>query len=170
MELSENQSDILEAAKSVTETLLNLMGVVASVKPVAPFSAGDEDVAAPSVALNIEGEDLGILIGRRGQTLASLQYIVKLIVGHQTQSRLPIIIDVEGYKQRHYESLQSLALRLAEEVKTQRTSFSLEPMPAFERRIIHLTLANHPDVYTESTGLGDARKVVILPKQIGQVD
>ena len=117
-----------------------------------------------SVGLNIEGEDLGILIGRRGQTMASLQHVVRLIVAHQMQVRMPIVIDVEGYKQRRCEGLRALARRLAEQVKARRMPFTMEPMSAFERRVIHLALADHPDVTTESTGVGETRKVVILPK------
>jgi len=76
---------------------------------------------------------------------------------------VPITLDVEGYKQRRYESLQTLAQRLAEQVKVKKVPFTLEPMPAYERRIIHLALAGHPDVTTYSIGVGDARKVVIAP-------
>jgi spoIIIJ-associated protein len=78
---------------------------------------------------------------------------------------VPIIIDVEGYKQRRYEALRALAWRLAEQVKVRGVPFSLEPMSAYERRIIHLALADHPDVTTQSIGEGEARKVVILPKE-----
>ena len=78
---------------------------------------------------------------------------------------MPIVIDVEGYKQRRYDALQALALRVAEQVKAKGKPFALEPMPAYERRIIHLTLADHPDVTTESTGEGETRKVVIVPRK-----
>ena len=159
MEESEEKTDIAEAAKNVLEIILDLLAIPASVMPPTETEEGDTS----SIALDITGEDLGILIGRRGQTLASLQYIVRLIVGHQTQIRLPITIDVEGYKQRRYESLRSMAFRMAEQVKEQGTPFSLEPMTPFERRIIHLALADDPDVSTESAGFGEDRKVVILP-------
>ena len=86
-------------------------------------------------------------------------------MAHERNSWLPIFIDVDGYKERRYSALRSLALRMAEQVKMKQTSFALEPMPAYERRIIHLTLADNPDVSTESTGMGEARKVVILPKK-----
>jgi len=164
MEMLENQSEAMEAAKDVLDTLLNLMDITASVMPSDEFSVEDKGGDASSIVLDIEGEDLGILIGRRGQTLASLQYIVRLIVGYQKQMRLPIIIDVEGYKRRRYEALRALAWRMAEEVKTRRTPFALEPMSAFERRIVHLALADDAGVFTESTGVGESRKVVILPK------
>jgi spoIIIJ-associated protein len=155
-------SDITEVAKAVLETLITKLGVAASVVPQAKLVAGEEE--ATSINLDIEGDDLGILIGRRGQTLACLQYLVRLIVGHQTEAWVPIVIDVEGYKQRRYEALQALAWRLAEQVKASKMPFTLEPMLAYERRIIHLALADHADVTTESIGEGEARRVVIRPK------
>jgi spoIIIJ-associated protein len=130
------------------------MGIDASVTQV------DTD----PITLNIRGDDLGILIGRRGQTLACLQYIVRLIVSHRSEEWLSIVIDVEDYKQRRYKSLQALAYRMAERVKEKKVPFGLEPMPAYERRIIHLALADHPDVTTQSVGQDEARKVVIVPK------
>ena len=165
VEVTEKESDIAEAAKSVLETLLARVGVVASVvsqtKP--PIEGGEG--ASNVITLDVTGEDLGILIGRRGQTLSSLQYIVRLIVAHQEKARVPIVIDVEGYKQRRYGALQALAWRMAEQVKVRGRSFALEPMSAYERRIIHLTLADDPDVITESIGDGEARKVVIMLKE-----
>lgn len=156
------ESDIDDAARGILETLLSLMGVTASVvSPARSFAKGED--TAP-ITFDIKGDDLGILIGRRGQTLSCLQYIVRLIVGHQTEVWVPIIIDVEEYKQRRFEALQALAWRIAEQVKAGGESFTLEPMSAYERRIIHLTLAEHPDVTTRSIGEGEARKVVVLPK------
>ncbi len=159
------QGKVDEAAKGVLETLLARMGVEASVasqtKP--PVEGGGE--ASDVIALDVTGDDLGILIGRRGQTLSSLQYIVRLIVAHQTKDRVPVVIDVEGYKQRRYEALQALAYRMAEQVRTRGRPFTLEPMLAYERRIIHLTLADDPDVTTESVGEGESRKVVIMSRE-----
>ena len=161
MEISEQHNgDLVEAAKSVLETLLSLLEIPAFVES---STEGEEGVISP-ITLDVKGEDLGILIGRRGQTLASLQYMVRLIVGHQTQVGLPIIVDVEGYKGRRYETLRKLAWRIAEQVRDTKSPFPLEPMPAFERRIIHITLADSPDVTTESSGFGEVRKVVIRPK------
>ena len=164
------EGDIAETAKSVMERLLTAMGVAASVVPYAqPFIEGEETAPTP-IAFDIKGNDLGILIGRRGQTLSCLQYIVRLIASHQTKVGVPITIDVEGYKQRRHESLRALAQRLAEQVKVKKVPFTLEPMPAYERRIIHLTLAGHPDVATYSIGVGEARKVVIAPKEQQPID
>ncbi len=160
-----NENDVADTARSILEALLSMMGVAASIVPGAkPFVEGGGGDVAP-IAFNITGDDLGILIGRRGQTLSCLQYIVRLIVGHQAEAWVPIIVDVEEYKQRRYEALQALAWRIAEQVKTGREPFTLEPMSAYERRIIHIALADHPDVTTQSIGESETRKVVILPKE-----
>lgn len=164
-EKPEEKGDLAEAAASVLETLIERLGLEASVvSEMKPPVAGGED-APPVVTLNVKGDDLGILIGRRGQTLASLQHIVRLIIANQAKARVPIVIDVEGYKQRRYDALQALARRVAEQVKDRGKPFALEPMPAYERRIIHLTLSDNPDVTTESSGEGEGRKVVIVPRQ-----
>ena len=104
------------------------------------------------------------MIGRRGQTLTALQYIVRVILSHRTSAWSPIAIDVEGYKERRYQALQGLAHRMAERVMVNKVPFALEPMPADERRMVHLALADHPDVITESVDEGEARKVVIVPR------
>jgi spoIIIJ-associated protein len=166
--MSDNQQEIYNTAKEVLETLLSLMGLSGTIFPSDEFTSTDDDGNTTSIGLNIEGEDLGILIGRRGQTMVSLQYIVRIIVSHKMQVQLPIVLDVEGYKQRRCEGLRTLATRLAEQVKNRKTPFTMEPMTAFERRIIHVTLADHPDVITESIGVGDGRKVVITPKTLPQ--
>lgn len=159
----EPEGNVFEITRNVLERLLELLELEATVQPQA-FQAtnGEEQITAP-LAFNIQGEDLGILIGRRGLTLATFQYMARLIVSNQTKVWTPIVIDIEGYKQRRAEALQALAVRLAEQVRTRGTPFTLEPMPAHERRVIHLALADHPDVNTESTGEGEMRKVVILP-------
>ena len=162
--MAKNESNVNETAKGVLETLLNLMGMVVSVEPCAERFVEEEEEATTPVTFDIKGDDLGILIGRRGQTLANLQYMVRLMVTHQTGTWVPITIDVEGYKQRRYKALQTLAWRMAEQVKVRGVPFTLEPMSAYERRIIHLALADHSDVTTQSTGEGEERKVVILPK------
>jgi len=148
-----------DAVKVVTETLdtlLELLGVTGKVEVVS------DDIP---LSLDIKGDDLGILIGRRGQALASLEYITKLIVVGRLKTWLPLTVDVAGYKKRRVDSLQSLALYLAEQVKSRRRAITMEPMPADERRIVHLTLADNPDVTTQSIGEGEGRKVVILLRQ-----
>jgi spoIIIJ-associated protein len=153
------KADAVEVAKEVLETLISLMNITAEVT-VLQANTGELPVT-----LNIEGEDLGVLIGRRGQALASLQYVVRLIAAEKLKVWVPINIDIAGYKKRRYESLQDLALRLAEQVKRSRRLIMLEPMPADERRIIHMALTDHPDVTTQSMGEGDMRKVAILLKK-----
>ena len=160
----EEGSAVAQAAEDTLEKLLTLMGVAGSVVPQTRPIVEEVQEDTDSIVLNIEGDDLGILIGRRGYTLSCFQYIVRLIVGHQTKTWMPIVIDVEGYKQRRYQTLQVFARRLARQVEATGELFTLEPMSAYERRIIHLTLADHPDVDTESTGQGESRRVVIQPK------
>jgi spoIIIJ-associated protein len=150
------EEDVVSRVKEIVETLVGLVGVQGKVEMLSNELP---------LALNIEGDDLGILIGRRGQTLAALEYVAKLIVVRRLKAWLPLTIDVGGYKKHRRDSLQKLALYLAEQVKSRRRAMPLEPMPADERRIIHLTLADHPDVTTQSIGEGENRKVVILPRE-----
>lgn len=122
------------------------------------------------LTLNIQGfnENLGLLIGRRGETLAALQLIVSLIVSHRTKHRMRIIVDAENYRERREENLRSLALRVAQQVRNYRRSIALEAMPPHERRIVHIALAESRDISTESIGEGDARRVVISLKRAGR--
>ena len=116
------------------------------------------------VVLDIVGDDLGILIGRRGETLAALQYITRLAVSRKTRRWYPLVVDVEQYKVRRERSLRRLAQRMAERVSFSQQPMALEAMPAYERRIVHITLRDHPSVITKSVGEGDQRKVTIIPK------
>ena len=122
------------------------------------------------LTLNIQGinENLGLLIGRRGETLAALQLLVSLIVGHRTKHRMRIIIDAENYRERREANLRSLALRVAQQVRNYHRSIALEAMPPHERRIVHLALSDSKDISTESIGEGDARRVVISLKRTGR--
>jgi spoIIIJ-associated protein len=122
------------------------------------------------LTLNIRGinENLGLLIGRRGETLASLQLLVNLIVSHRTKHRMRIIVDAENYRERREENLRSLALRVAQQVRNYRRSIALEAMPPHERRIVHIALSDSKDISTESIGEGEERRVVISLKRIGR--
>ncbi|MFB0537715.1 MAG: protein jag, partial [Anaerolineae bacterium] len=124
----------------------------------------DEEGQQPTVVLDIVGDDLGILIGRRGETLAALQYITRLIVSRKTRRWYPLVVDVEQYKIRRERSLRRLAQRMAERVSFSQQTVALEAMPAYERRIVHLALRDHPTVSTKSVGEGDQRKVTLIPK------
>jgi len=149
------EEDLVKIAREVLDNLLNLLGVTAEVEVLSD--------QIPTT-FNIKGDDLGILIGRHGQTIVSLEYIVKLIVAARLKGWQPLFIDIGGYRERRRSSLQQLALNLAEQVKLEHRDITLEPMSASERRIIHLTLADHPEVVTHSIGVGEDRKVVISPK------
>jgi spoIIIJ-associated protein len=154
----------IEVAVGVLENLIQLMGLDASVAARVPETAGD-GVGMIEAVLDVEGEDLGILIGRRGQTLASLQYLLNLVVSKQMNRRVAFGIDVDGYKRRREEALVGLAKRMAARVRGTGRSVTLEPMPPNERRIVHITLADDPSVMTVSIGEGDARKVAITPSR-----
>lgn len=147
--------DIAAMAKDAVEKLLFLMNIPATVQ------LREEDQAPFSATLDIDGEELGLLIGRRGQTLATLQYMVSLIVSRKLKSGVRINIDVAGYKQRRQEELHDLALRIAELVKSTRRAITLEPMPPSERRIVHLALRDDPEVITQSVGDEENRKVIV---------
>ena len=152
---------VTEETADIVEKLLMLMDVPAEVIPDDLAALETDTGVVPPVMLDLEGDDLGILIGRRGQTLANFQYIVRLIMAHKLQMLVPVTIDVEGYKKRRYESLTVLAHRLAAQVRSRGVPFTLEPMPPDERRAIHLALSNEADIVTNSIGEGEDRKVVI---------
>ena len=126
-------------------------------------TTNDPDVGGPIIDLN--GEDSGLLIGRRGQTLQSLQFIVNLIVRSELGEGTRVVLDVERYRQRREASLRDMAVKVAERVTQTGRSITLEPMSAADRRIIHLSLSESPSVTTESVGFGDDRKVSIFPKR-----
>jgi spoIIIJ-associated protein len=116
------------------------------------------------VLLNVSGRDLCALIGLRGETLRNLQYLTCLMISRPLQRWPNLAVDVEHYRARREKLLTDLARRMADKVRTTDESVSLEPMPPHERRIVHLALRDDPDVFTESVGQADRRKVVILPK------
>lgn len=160
-----NPPELEGVATDVVSTLLDKMGLIAAVEVA--DRGGKVDPVSREVAplvLNVVGDDLGVLIGRRGETLRDLQFIVRLIVSRKIGQWPNLVLDVEGYKARRVNGLQALAKRMADQVRQTRQPMVLEPMPAHERRIVHLTLRDDPDVYTESTGEDEARKVQILPK------
>lgn len=146
----------------VLQTLLNHMGLEASVTARAPETAGD-GIGMIEAVFDVEGDDLGILIGRRGQTLQALQYLLNLMVSKQTNRRVAFGVDVDFYRRRREEALVGLAKRMASRVRGTGRSVTLEPMPPNERRIVHLALADDPAVMTVSIGEGEARKVAITP-------
>jgi spoIIIJ-associated protein len=146
-------------AKDTMEELLENMGIDAIV--IAKGGSGGED---SPILLDIAGDDLGILIGRRGETLSSLQFLVNLMVGKRLSSWVRVLIDVESYRARREESLRSLARGAADRVRRTGQTMALEPMPPNERRIVHIALQGDPYVTTESSGYGENRRVNIAPR------
>lgn len=159
------RDDSGKVAEEVLHNILDKMGLAADVIIEQSAPLFDDSDEPGSATINVSGEDLGVLIGRRGQTLDALQYLVRLIVSKQTNVRAPVIIDVENYKRRRLEDLKTLALNVAEQVKSTKSSIKLEPMSPFERRVVHMTLADDPDVVTESVGEGEGRQVMVLLRE-----
>ena len=113
--------------------------------------------------IDLSGEDMGILIGKRGQTLDSLQYLVSLVVNKKSENYVRVKLDTENYRERRKETLETLAKNIAYKVKRTKRSVSLEPMNPYERRIIHAALQEFNGVTTYSTGTEPGRRVVIAP-------
>jgi len=156
------EQSVEQIARETLQELLAKMGVKARVF-VRPEEEVPQDEDAPPFILDIMGDDLGVLIGRRGQTLQALQYITRLIVSQEVQRWVSLVVDVEKYKARREKSLRQLAHRMAEQVSFNHQPIALEPMPPNERRIIHMALRDHPIVTTKSIGKGEQRKVTIVP-------
>jgi spoIIIJ-associated protein len=153
-ELSEKERGTVQEAKGVLEELLRLMEVPGTVE----IATGGE-----TARLNVRGSDLGVLIGRRGEKLASLQHIVNLIVAKKEGEYHRIAVDVENYRGRREEQLRDVADRAAKRVLQTGKIIQLEPMPAIERRIVHMALVENPKVRTQSVGVEPNRRIVILP-------
>jgi len=151
-----------ETAVTVISDLLNKMRVDGTLD--VSLSDPDDLTGRRVNIIEIRGQDMSGLIGPRGETLNALQYISRLMVGHQLRQRAGFVIDVESYRQRREQALVRLAERMAQKVAKRKRAMSLEPMPPHERRIIHMALRDDKDVYTESTGEGKRRKVRIIPK------
>ncbi len=160
-----SDEELAEDARVGAETLQELLGYLQVDAKVIAKRAKAEDGEAQHFMLEIQGRELGALIGRRGETLAALQYITRLIASRDLERRARIVIDVEGYKSRREAQLRRMAKRIAEQAVQSGRTVSLEPMPPHERRIIHLALRDNPNVTTESVGEGDRRKVTVVPKR-----
>ena len=153
-ELSDEERATLDTAKTVLEEMLSLMGISGTVE----IASGGE-----TARLNVRGDDLGSLIGRRGEKLASLQHIVNLIVGRREGQHHRIAIDVENYRGRREEQLRDVADRAAKRVLQTGKIIQLEAMPAVERRVVHMALLENPKVRTQSVGVEPNRRIVVLP-------
>lgn len=145
-----------ERAANVLREILDRMGIEAE---VSAFDDGER------VILDAHGPESGLVIGKKGATLDALQYVVNRMVYKKPGEGPSIVVDAEGYRGRREDSLAELAQRMAERVRKTGHPVPAEPMSAADRRIIHVTLAEDPDVRTESEGEGQFRRVVVLPKK-----
>ena len=152
----------VRVTQDTVQELIKLLGLEAQVR--AEWGPADPDARTQPLMVDVQGEDLGILIGRRGETLSALQYITRLIVAKELQQQVAVVIDIEGYRARREQQLQRLALKIADQAVEMSRTMELEAMPANERRVIHMALRDHPAVRTESVGEGVDRKVTIIPK------
>ena len=156
---ADSSSDVIRVARETIDELISLMDVdvMCNLR-----QAESEEVGGP--LFEIEGDDSGLLIGRKGETLRSLQFMVRFLASRKMGERANLSVDVEGYDDRRRQSLSSLANRVAQRVVKTGRSIELEPMNPRERRLVHITLSENGDVYTESSGTGEGRRVVISPR------
>lgn len=155
----EKPDDIVTVTTDILQNLISKMGVDVTAILTQAYS---EEYEGP--VFQLEGDDSGLLIGRRGETLRALQFVVKFLASRRLETRANLLVDVEGYQERRYESLVNLAHRIAQRVSSSGQAITLEPMPPNERRAIHMALADHPDVTTESAGFGEGRQIIVHPK------
>jgi spoIIIJ-associated protein len=154
--------------RRILEGILENMGVDGFVSVQHSTATGPEGETQHSIMLYVEGldeETVGLMIGRRGETLRSLQFLINTLVNRRVGRWPQIVIDVGNYRQRRQESLEGLARRAAEQVRATGKPYVLEPMQAYDRRIIHMALREDATVYTESSGVGEARKITIFLKK-----
>ena len=150
-----NSDSPAENAKNFITDILNAMGIEVTVT---------SELVGDVVEVNIEGENMGVVIGKRGDTLDSIQYLTSLVVNQTSEDYIKVSIDTENYREKREEALSALAQRLASKVAKTGRKFALEPMNPYERRIIHSNLQDNEDVTTFSVGQEPYRKVVIAPK------
>jgi spoIIIJ-associated protein len=160
-QVSDGHDPVLDQTESTISKLLYHMGLQAQIS--AHYGEARDD--RRPIMVDIRGSDLGVLIGRRSETLAAFQYVASLMVGKETNQFVHLIVDVEGHRDRRERQLRQLAQRMAEQVIKSGRKLTLEPMPASERRVIHMELRDHPAVTTQSMGEEPHRKITILPKE-----
>jgi len=158
----EDEAGEVSIARETINIILEKMNVEAAVK--VRLGSAEENRVQP-VLVDIEGNDLSFLIGRKAETINALQYITSLIVSREVGRWIPLQIDVQHYRQRREEEIRKLARRIAEQVVSTGRKQVLEPMPPNERRIVHLELRDNPNVETESSGEDPRRKVTVRLKE-----
>ncbi len=155
--------ETMRIASNVVRDLMEKMRVKAKIE--SKIGEATDEVDSRVIMIDIQGDDLSFLIGRHSEVLHSLQYITSLIVGREVGHWVPLVIDVQGYRERRERQLRQMATRMADQVIKTGRRISLEPMSATERRIIHLALRDNSQITTESIGEEPNRKVVIYPKE-----
>jgi spoIIIJ-associated protein len=160
--LSDDEAEAVRATHDTVVELVQRMGLEAKV--TAKWGEKDPEARIRPLLVDVQGDDLGILIGRGGETLTALQYISRLIVAKELERPVAVVIDIEGYRARREQQLNHLAQKMAAQATELDRTMELEPMPPNERRIIHVALRDNPAVTTESIGEGSGRKVTIIPK------
>ncbi|MDU5395478.1 MAG: RNA-binding cell elongation regulator Jag/EloR [Negativicoccus succinicivorans] len=153
---ADEQAEVAQRAKAFLQSVTDAMGLDVMI---------EKRLTTERILLQLHGRGLGVLIGKHGKTLDSLQYLTNLAANQSGRGRYFVMLDVEDYRERRQETLESLAIRMASRVKRSQRPLVLEPMNAYERKIIHLTLQDDPDVYTKSEGELDNRHLVIHYKQ-----
>ncbi len=156
-EMDVDLDEIADVAIDVLQTILK------------PFDIGDITIDEyegddGELILDITGDDLAVLIGRHGRTLDAMHFLVGAIVKRRLGYRYPVVVDVEGYKGRQREKLESIARSAANRASSQERRIALHPMTPYERRIVHIALKDDPRVTTESEGEGSDRRVVVIPQ------
>lgn len=154
----------VDAAAQTVDDILRILGIDAEISIREPLTPGD-GLGTVLAVIDIKGEDLGLLIGRRGDTLVALQYLVNLILNRKYPGKGGVTIDVEHYRHRNEERITALARRMGDRVRETGNSITLEPMNAAERRLVHIMFADDADIETNSIGEGENRKVVISPRR-----
>ncbi len=163
---TEASDDVAVIARTILETMLKHMDIHGYVTAVRSHEPTEDGKLEETITLHVEGADeqaMGLLIGRRGETLASMQFLINLMVSRKVKHWPQMIVDVGNYRQRRRESLEGLARRMADRVRQTGRSITLEPMAAYERRLVHLALRSDMTVYTQSAGDGESRKITIYP-------
>ncbi len=154
----EEAAQLAQGGKEVLETILRLMGIEAAIE----ITRGEAD---GEIILNIRGENGGLLIGRRGQTLEALQYLVSRIVNErQEKEGMQLVVDTENYRERRRKTLEDMAFRLGEKAKRQRKTITVDSLSAADRRVIHVALQDDPWITTKSLGRGTYRRLLIIPE------
>ncbi|MFW6068629.1 MAG: RNA-binding cell elongation regulator Jag/EloR [Chloroflexota bacterium] len=156
--------ETVRVAREIVTNLLQKMGYEEATVRL-ERSEPDDRTGRVMTVLHVEGENLSGLIGPHGETLNDFQYVARLMAGHALRRRADFLVDVDGYRSQRKESLRSLAKRMATKAVERGSPVTLEPMSSYDRRLVHIALRDHDEVYTSSVGEGSNRRVRIYLKQ-----